>query len=294
MNNQDNEKVFQKSQINWYPGHMVKTKNQIKENLKMVDIIYEIVDARIPISSKIKDIDDIIKDKTKILIMTKYDLCDKSKIEDFKKYYDKLGYNVILVDLVSGYNVDKITLITDELLKNINIERLKKGLKKRSYKAMVIGIPNVGKSTLINKLAKAKKVVAQNKPGVTKHLSWIKVNDNLEIMDTPGILWPKLDNEKVAYNLASFQAIKQEILPIGKVACYILDYMYNNYKDILKERYGVTYFDIDDVIPTYESIGKKRGCVISGGQIDYDKVSLLIIDDLKNGKLGNVIFDEVN
>ncbi len=282
-----------KTNINWYPGHMAKTKKQIKESLDMVDIIYEVIDARIPVSSKIKDIDDIIKDKPKILIMTKYDLCDKKKIDDFKNYYEKIGYNVILVDLISGYNVDKIAIKTEEILKNINDIRINKGLKRRSYKAMVIGIPNVGKSTLINKLSKTKKVEVQNKPGVTKHLSWIKVNEKLEIIDTPGILWPKLDDNKIAYNLASFSAIKNEILPIGKVACYILNYMYNNYKDNLKERYGISFFDIDDVILTYEEIGKKRGCIISGGQIDYDKVSLLIIDDLKNGRLGNVIFDEV-
>ena len=279
--------------INWYPGHMAKTRRLIKENINMVDVVYEVVDARIPFSSKIKDIDDLIKNKPKIMIMTKSDLCDENKTRTCAKKYEKQGYKVILVDLMNNKGINKIYEKTDELLEELNKKREEKGLKKRAYRALIVGIPNVGKSTLINRLVGKKATITGDKPGVTKKLSWIRINKDLELLDSPGILWPKLDNEKQSYNLASFSAIKEEILPIGKVACYILDYLNNNYKENLINRYGINDFDIDDVVPSYDIIGKKRGCLISGGEVDYDKVSSLIIRDLREGKLGKVTFDEV-
>ena len=282
-----------KTNINWYPGHMAKTRRLITENVKLVDIVYEIVDARIPLSSKIKDIDDLIKDKPKIIIMTKTDLCDFNKTKNIANYYESMGYKVIMVDLINNKGIDKIISVTEEFLKPLNDKRVEKGLIPRNYRAMIIGIPNVGKSTLINRLVGKKKAITGDKPGVTKKLSWIRINKNIELLDTPGILWPKIDNEIQGYNLASFSAIKEEILPTGKVACYILDTMYKKYPELLKERYNINYFDIDDVIDTYEVIGKKRGCIISGGEVDYEKVSNLIIKDLKDGKLGKVTFDEV-
>ena len=282
-----------KTNINWYPGHMAKTRRLITENINMVDIVYEIVDARIPLSSKIKDIDDLIKDKPKIMIMTKTDLCDINKTKKLSRMYEENGYKVVLVDLINNKGINDILIETEELLKPINDKRIEKGLKPRNYRAMIIGIPNVGKSTLINRLVGKKATITGDKPGVTKKLSWIRINKDIELLDTPGILWPKIDNEEQGYNLASFSAIKEEILPIGKVACYILDTMYKKYPLYLEERYGVNYFDIEDVIDTYESIGRKRGCIVSGGEVDYDKVSNLIIRDLKEGKLGKVTFDEV-
>ncbi len=279
--------------INWYPGHMAKTRRLIKENINMIDIVYEVVDARIPFSSKIKDIDDLIKNKPKIMIMTKSDLCDENKTRICAKEYEKRGYKVIMVDLINNKGINKIYDITDELLEKLNKKREEKGLKKRAYRALIVGIPNVGKSTLINRLVGKKATITGDKPGVTKKLSWIRINKDLELLDSPGILWPKLDNEKQSYNLASFSAIKEEILPIGKVACYILDTMFNKYQNNLFDRYGIDYFDIDDVVPAYELIGKKRGCFVSGGEVDYDKVSNLIIRDLREGRLGKVTFDEV-
>ena len=293
MNNQDNEKVFQKTNINWYPGHMAKTRRLIKENINLVDIVYEVLDARIPFSSKIKDVDSLIGNKPKIIIMTKSDLCDINKTNKWIKYYEEKGNKVILVDLINNKNINKIYDVTDELLINLDKKREDIGLKKRNKRALIIGIPNVGKSTLINRLVGKKAAITGNKPGVTKKLSWIRLKNNIELLDSPGILWPKIDNEIIAYNLASFSAIKEEILPIGKVACYILDYLYKNYKDYLIKRYNLNFFDIDDVIPAYEAIGKKMGCIMSGGEIDYDKVSNLIIKDLKEGRLGPVTFDEV-
>lgn len=289
MNNENR----QNTTINWYPGHMAKTRRLIKENINMIDIVYEVVDARIPFSSKIKDIDDLIKNKPKIMIMTKSDLCDENKTRTCAKEYEKQGYKVIMVDLINNKGINRIYDITDELLQELNKKREEKGLKKRAYRTLIVGIPNVGKSTLINRLVGKKAAITGDKPGVTKKLSWIRINKDLELLDSPGILWPKLDNEKQSYNLASFSAIKEEILPIGKVACYILDTMFNKYQNNLFDRYGIDYFDIDDVIPAYELIGKKRGCLVSGGEIDYDKVSNLIIRDLREGKLGKVTFDEV-
>ena len=282
-----------KTNINWYPGHMAKARRLIKENIDLVDIVYEVLDARIPFSSKIKDVDSLIGNKPKIIIMTKSDLCDINKTNKWIKYYEEKGNKVILVDLINNKNINKIYDVTDELLTDLDKKREDKGLKKRNKRALIIGIPNVGKSTLINRLVGKKAAITGNKPGVTKKLSWIRLKNNIELLDSPGILWPKIDNEIIAYNLASFSAIKEEILPIGKVACYILDYLYKKYKEYLIKRYNLNFFDIDDVIPAYETIGKKMGCIISGGEIDYDKVSNLIIKDLKEGRLGPVTFDEV-
>ena len=287
------EKSFPKTSINWYPGHMAKTRRQIKENIDMVDIVYEVVDARIPISSKIKDIDDLVKNKPRIIIMTKSDLCDINKTDLFIKKYEEEGYKVVLVDLINNKGINNIFDTTKLMLEDLDNKRELKGLKKRAYRALIIGIPNVGKSTLINRLVGKNAAITGNKPGVTKKLSWIRINKDIELLDSPGILWPKLDNEIQAYNLASFSAIKEEILPIGKVSCYILDTLNKKYKKNLMDRYEIDDFDIDDVIPAFELIGKKRGCIISGGEVDYDKVSNLIIKDLREGRLGKVTFDEV-
>lgn len=290
----EDKKNLPSTNINWYPGHMAKTRRLIKENINMVDIIYEVVDARIPFSSKIKDVDDLIKDKPKIMIMTKTDLCDINKTSMCAKMYEKEGYKVVMVDLINNKGLSDIYSATSLLLKSLDDKREVKGLKKRAYRALIIGIPNVGKSTLINRLVGKKATITGDKPGVTKKLSWIRINKDLELLDSPGILWPKIDDENQAYNLASFSAIKEEILPLGKVACYILDTMDKKYPDNLFNRYGNINYDNDDVILAYETIGKKRGCIVSGGDIDYDKVSSIIIKDLREGKLGKVTFDEVN
>ena len=281
-----------KTNINWFPGHMAKTRREIVEKLKLIDIVYEIVDARIPFSSRIKDIDDLIKDKPKILIMTKKDLCDLDKTNKWVEYYKNLGYKVFLTDLLGDKSINELYKLTDEVLSDLNMKRLEKGLKERSYRALIIGVPNVGKSTLINKITGKKSASVGNKPGVTKVISWIRINDKLDLMDTPGILWPKIDNQLVALNLAAFSSIKDEILPLDEVACYILKYMFNNYYDNLNNRYGITSIDEDDFTDTYELIGRKIGCLVRGNEVDYDKVSSLIIRDLREGYLGKVTFDE--
>ena len=231
------EKSVNKSVINWYPGHMAKTKRLISENLNLIDVVYELVDARIPYSSKIKDIDEIIKDKNRILIFTKSDLCDLNETNKWKKYYEDKGYKVILLNLEKNTKLDVLLNLTEEVMKEENDKRLSKGLSKRRTRALVVGIPNVGKSTLINRLVNKKVTNVGNKPGVTKNLNWIRVGNSIELLDTPGILWPKFDEESVALNLASLTAIKEEILPIDKVVIYILNMLDKYYNNILRNRY---------------------------------------------------------
>ena len=282
-----------KTNINWYPGHMAKTKREIKEKLPLIDVVYEVVDARMPISSKVIDIDDIIKNKPRILIMTKYDMCDKSQTDKIIKYYKEKGYSVVPVDLIKNTNVNLIIKETSKVSDIINVERKKKGLKpKQSVRALVIGAPNVGKSTLINRLVGKKKTVTGNKPGVTKQLSWIRVGSNIELLDTPGILWPRLENQEHAYNLAALSSVKEEVVDLQDLSIYILHKLNELYPNYLEKRYGITTVS-DDIIATLEEIGNRRGAKISGGEIDYDKVYSIIIRDLKEGLIGPITLDRL-
>ena len=291
-NSNQNEK-FHKVVLNWYPGHMAKTKREIKEKLPLIDVVYEVVDARMPISSKVIDIDDIIKNKPRILIMTKYDMCDKSQTDKIIKYYKDKGYSVVPVDLIKNTNVNLIIKETSKVSDIINVERKKKGLKpKQSVRALVIGAPNVGKSTLINRLVGKKKTVTGNKPGVTKQLSWIRVGSNIELLDTPGILWPKLENQEHAYNLAALSSVKEEVVDLQDLSIYILHKLNKLYPNYLEKRYGITTIS-DDIIATLEEIGNRRGAKISGGEIDYDKVYSIIIRDLKEGLIGPITLDRL-
>ena len=281
-----------KTNINWFPGHMSKTKREIKEKLNYIDVVYEVIDARMPSSSKIKDIDDLLKNKSKILIVSKYDLCDKKETDKFIKYYESIGYTVIPMDLING-NTSQILDETENLMKPYFEERSKKGLNKRNIRVLVIGVPNCGKSTLINRLVGKKKAGVGSIPGFTKQLSWIRVKNGIELLDSPGILWPKFDDQEIAKTLAALSSIKKEVVNNFDISNFILYKMSKYYQDNLKSRYGISDLS-DDLIEEYDIIAKKRGAVKKGGIPDYDKVSDIIIRDLQNGYLGKVTFDRID
>ena len=277
-----------KVNINWYPGHMAKTKREVKEKLDLIDIVFEVIDARIPYSSKNKDIDNLIKNKPRILIMTKMDLCDLNKTKEWIKYYESIGYKVITLDLLNNPNLQSLTNETNNYSLKMNQKRKEKGLKERKIRALILGIPNVGKSTLINRLVGKKATNVGNKPGITKQLEWIRVNNQIELLDTPGILWPRLDNQEVALNLAATTAIKEEILNVEDIAIYIINKMLKEYPDNIKERYNLT--NEEDIIDILDNIGKKIGA-IRNKETDYDKVYITVLRDLRDGRLGKVTFD---
>ena len=279
-----------KTNINWYPGHMAKTKRLIRENLQYIDVIYELVDSRMPYSSMIQEIDDIVINKPRVIVMTKYDLCDKVETNKWIKLYESKGYKVIKMDIEHDFDKKVFIRTTKEILEDKDTKREEKGLEKRKYRVLIMGIPNVGKSTLINRLVGHKATKTGNTPGVTKDVSWIRIDDDLELLDTPGILWPKIDVGNIALNLASFTAIKEEILPLNQVAIYILETLEKYYPSKLEERYGFSELD-EDIVLNLDMIGKKRGCLIKGGEIDYDKVITIIINDLKNGYINGITFD---
>ncbi len=276
--------------INWYPGHMAKTKREIKEKLSLIDIVFEVIDSRIPKSSKNKDIEELIKNKPKILVMTKLDLCDLNKTKEWIKYYESCGYSVIALDLINNPNIQPIFTETNKLLAELNKKRVEKGLRERKARAIILGIPNVGKSTLINRLVRKKATNVGNKPGITKQLEWIRISNQIELLDTPGILWPRLDNEEVALNLASMTAIKEEILNLEEVAIYIVTKMIKEYPDNLTKRYNIKISD--DIIDILDQIGKHIGAV-KNKETDYDKVYTTIIKDLREGYLGKITFDNI-
>ena len=282
-----------KTNINWYPGHMAKTKREIIEKLNLIDVVYEVIDARMPLSSKIVDIDELIKDKPRILVMTKYDLCDKVETDKIIKYYENMGYKVVPVDLMSGLNVKRILDYTKEIMDIENKKRESKGMKPRAARALIVGVPNAGKSTLINRLVGKKSAGVGNTPGFTKSLSWIRINKDVELLDSPGILWPKMEDQEAAHVLACLSSIKEEILDTDAIAAFILKKLYELYPDRLEDRYGIVELD-EDLIESYDMIAKKRGTLSRGGVADYDKVSNVIIRDLKNGYFGNITFDRLD
>ena len=289
--NNGSQESFSKVPISWYPGHMAKTKREIKEKIDLIDIVFEVVDARIPYSSKNKEIEEMTKGKPRVIVMTKIDLCDSGKTNKWIKYYEDKDYIVIPIDLINNPNTkiifDKIKPLVDE----INSKRKSKGLKERKARILIMGVPNVGKSTLINRLVGRKATNVGNRPGVTKNLEWIRINDKVELLDTPGILWPKLDEEEVAYNLASMTAIKEEVLDSEDIAIYIIKKLLSDYPDNIINRYSLT--KIEDIVDILDEIGKKIGA-FRNSETDSDRVYKRVIKDLQDGYLGKITFDNIN
>jgi ribosome biogenesis GTPase A len=296
------EKSLSKVDINWYPGHMAKTRRQIEEDLKIVDIVIELLDARIPISSQNPEIAKITKGKKKIVVLNKCDLADENKNKLWIKYFEKKGIPAVLTDSNSGKGIDQCIRKIEEIM-NIELQRqATRGRIGRKIRAMILGIPNVGKSSFINRISKRTTAGVGNRPGVTKQKQWIRINEKIELLDTPGVLWPKFESEEVALNLAFTGTIKEEILERVDIAYYLTKFLIENYKNKLCERYKITEEFIQQKLeqdqPENENIyeimleiGRKRGCIISGGNIDEEKTARILLEEFRNGKLGNITIE---
>lgn len=276
--------------IQWFPGHMAKARREVTEKLKLVDFVIELVDARAPESSQNPMLQDILQEKTKMMVLMKKDLADPDVTKAWIDFYKEQGMKAVAIEANRKQDVQTVI----QMAKNLGQEKQEKlkakGIRPRASRAMIIGIPNVGKSTLINRLANKKMAQVGDKPGVTKQQQWIKVKKEFELLDTPGILWPKFEDEEVGYRLASIGTIKDQILPKEDVAAYILNHLKEDYPILLEERYGFSSYD--DIMDAFETIGRKRGCLESGGHVNFEKVSDVIIQDLRTSKLGLVSFEK--
>lgn len=299
MANKDNNKEgFSKMSINWYPGHMAKTKRQITEDLKLIDVVIELLDARIPVSSRNPDIAEITKNKKRIILLNKSDLADSAQNNKWVQYYKNQGFPTLLVDSNSGKGIEQVL----KEINNVMDEDLKAAAQKgrigKNIRVMILGIPNVGKSSFINRISKKTSAIVGNKPGVTKQKQWIRISNNIELLDTPGVLWPKFQSEEVGLNLAFTGSIKDDILDKTEITFQLLKFLYKNYKSYLLERYKLVDFKEENeeeyretILRLMEEIGRKRGAIISGGRVDFEKVSNIVLDDFRSGKIGMITLE---
>ena len=304
--NLDEEKSFPKVRLNWYPGHMAKTKRQIIEDLRLIDIVIELLDSRIPISSQNPNIAEITKNKKKIIVLNKCDLSDDRQNKKWVEYFKQKGIPAVLVDANSGRGIDECIREIERIMKVDLEEHAEKGRTGRRIRAMILGIPNVGKSSFINRISKRTTAGVGNKPGVTKQKQWIRINEKIELLDTPGILWPKFESEEVALNLCFTGSIKEEILDKMEIAYQLTKFLLENYRGKLCERYKIEESEIEKILSQEDKmeneniyeimllIGKNRGCIMSGGRVDEEKTARLILDEFKNGKLGKITIEMSN
>lgn len=280
-------------QIQWYPGHMAKTKREIKEKIKLIDVVLELLDARIPFSSQNPVMKELIGNTPRVILLNKADLTDQAELDKWITYFDAKGIKAIKINAINGKGVNKILPVLKEILKDKIEKERSRGRKDRPIRAMILGIPNVGKSTLINKLANKKKLVAQDRPGVTRQTQYIRVGTDLELLDTPGILWPKFDDEDIAFRLALTGAIKDDILPQDDVVIYGFKILEKYYKKQFEERYDIEV-DIDNIVKIFDDIGMRRGFLLRGKEVDYDKVCKIFLHELRHEKFGKIILDRVD
>lgn len=275
--------------LQWYPGHMTKAKRQMQEDLKLIDLIIELVDARIPLSSRNPDIDELGKNKARLILLNKSDLADERYNEQWSAYFQKKGFYVVKVNAKSGAGLKSIQGVIQEACK-AKIERdRRRGIKNRPIRAMVVGIPNVGKSTFINSYAGKACAKTGNKPGVTKGKQWIRLNKTLELLDTPGILWPKFEDQEVGNRLAFIGSIKDEILNLEELSLELLDYIRTNYPGLLNTRYGIE--EEGTPVSLLEAVADKRKCLIRGQEIDYAKAAGIVMEEFRNGKIGRITLE---
>ena len=303
--NNNQEEKLTKVGINWYPGHMAKTKKQIQEDLKLIDVVIEILDARIPLSSQNPDIAEWTKNKKKIIILNKSDLADEKQNERWVEYYKKQGIVAILTDLNSGKGIPETIRQIEKIMEEDKENFSKKGRTGKSIRVMIVGIPNVGKSSFINRITKKSSTMVGNKPGVTRQKQWVRIKENIELLDTPGILWPKLEPEEVALNLAYTGTIKDDIIDKIEVAYFLLKNLLENRVDVISERYNISKEYIKETLNNEErlenenimeimyQIGRKRGAIVSGGRIDEAKTANIILDDFRSGKLGKITIETI-
>lgn len=281
-------------QFQWYPGHMTKAKRQMQEDIKLIDLVIELVDARIPVSSRNPDIDELGKNKSRLILMNKYDLADEAVSREWAEFFKKKGYFVVSLDSRSKVGMKNVTAVVMEACKE-KIERdRKRGIKNRPVRAMVVGIPNVGKSTFINSYAGKACAKTGNKPGVTKGKQWIRLNKNVELLDTPGILWPKFEDQMVGLRLALIGSIKDEILNIDELSLELIKILTANYPGVLTERYTTEENALkEDVEPVeiLKQIAENRKCISKGNELDYSKAAALVIDEFRSGKLGRITLE---
>ena len=273
----------------WYPGHMTKAKRMMQENIKLIDLVIELVDARVPMSSRNPDIDELGKNKARLILLNKSDLAEEKQNDAWVEYFKGKGFSVVKVNSKKGGGIKSIQGVIQEACKE-KIERdRKRGILNRPVRAMVVGIPNVGKSTFINALAGKACAKTGNKPGVTKGKQWIRLNKNVELLDTPGILWPKFEDQIVGLRLAFIGSIKDEILNTEELAAELIQFMKKNYEGVLSEKYAI--IEVDDPYQCLADIAKSRHCLLRGNELDTAKAATLLIDDFRDGRLGRITLE---
>lgn len=277
--------------IQWYPGHMAKAKREVREKLKLIDVVIEIVDARTPLSSRNPTIEELVGPKPRLVLLNKADLADPELTKQWLRYFESEYSQSLVVDAQKGEGINQIPGKVRELAAPLLEKWSRKGIHPRPLRSLILGIPNVGKSTVINKLHGKKVANIGDKPGITKRQQWIKVGKEMELLDTPGILWPKFEDEQVGYRLALTGAIKEEIFDFQDTIVFFLRFMKDHYPELLKSRYDLKDLP-EDVVELFEDIGRRRGCLVSGGVVDYDRVAEIVFRDFRQGKFGPVTLEK--